>query len=256
MTVAVASGAGAWRATLAIGRILAALALALFGAVICAAVFPWLKPAARMRIVGRWSAGMLGALGIALRPTGTASAAPALLLANHVSWLDILALNAVQPVRFVSKSDVRRWPLIGFLVASGGTLFLERDRKRDALRVVHQIAAALRAGATIAVFPEGTTGDGRQLLPFHANLLQAAIAAGAPVQPVALRYDDRRGRFSPAVAWLGETTLLQSVWQVASADALQVHVARLPVLPGTGMNRRALAESSRERIRAALGERG
>ena len=102
----------------------------------------------------------------------------------------------MRPARFVSKADVRHWPLLGWLVACGGTLFIERERKRDALRVVHQMAEALQAGETVAVFPEGTTSDGHGLLPFHANLLQAAIATETPVQPVALRYHRRRRRRS------------------------------------------------------------
>ena len=114
-----------------------------------------------------------------------------LVTANHVSWLDIAAVHAVCPqARFVSKADVRHWPLLGWLIGAVGTLFIERERKRDAMRVVHQMAESLIAGDVVAVFPEGTTGDGRALLPFHANLLQAAIAAEAPVQPVALRYTE------------------------------------------------------------------
>ena len=121
---------------------------------------------------------MLTVMGIRLECAGALQPAPVLLLANHVSWLDILAIDAWRPVRFVSKADVRKWPLLGFMVACGGTLFIERERKRDALRVVHQVADALRAGASVAVFPEGTTGAGPLLLPFHANLLQAAISTG------------------------------------------------------------------------------
>ena len=108
------------------------------------------------------------------------------------------AVNAVHPARFVSKADVGHWPFIGYLVASGGTLFIERERKRDALRVVHQIAAALQAGDIVAVFPEGTTSDGHDVLPFHANLLQAAIATAAPVQPLVLRYRDAHAAVSRA----------------------------------------------------------
>ena len=123
---------------------------------------------------------MLRMLGVSLHSEGAPHGGPALVVANHVSWLDILAINAVHPVRFVSKADVRGWPLVGWVVACGGTLFIERERKRDALRVVHQVAQALAQGQTIAVFPEGTTSEGHGLLPFHANLLQSAIATGTP----------------------------------------------------------------------------
>ena len=225
---------------------------ALYGAAICTAVFPFLKPARRMRIVGRWSAQMLAVLGIALQTSGSARSGPVLFVSNHVSWLDILAINAVQPVRFVSKADVRRWPFIGWMVACGGTLFIERERKRDALRVVHQVAEALRAGEMVAVFPEGTTADGHALLPFHANLLQAAIATEVAVQPVALRYSDRRHAVSPAAAYVGDTTLAQSVWWVVSADGLKVHVQMLLPEGTRHLDRRALAERLQAQVGSAL----
>jgi 1-acyl-sn-glycerol-3-phosphate acyltransferase len=228
---------------------------ALHGSLICIFVFPFLDDAARRRHVGWWSARMLVLLGIELRISGPRPRAPVLLLANHVSWLDILAINAVQPVRFVSKADVRAWPVLGFMVASGGTLFIERERKRDALRVVHQVAEALRVGATVAVFPEGTTGDGPLLLPFHANLLQAAIATATPVQPLALRYADAMSAFSPAVVWLGETSLAGSAWKIVSAASLQARVELLPPHETAGAGRRQLAAAMRARIQAALDKR-
>jgi 1-acyl-sn-glycerol-3-phosphate acyltransferase len=224
----------------------------LHGAAICAFAFPFADAAARRRRVEWWAGRMLRVLDVRLDVRGTLHPAPVLLLANHVSWLDILAVHAVHAVRFVSKADVRRWPLVGFLVASGGTLFIEREKKRDALRVVHHVAGALRDGAAVALFPEGTTGTGRALLPFHANLLQAAVAAQAPVQPVALRFSDAGTAFSDAVLYLGETTLLQSLWRVAAADGLAAHVELLPALAVEGLDRRALAAEVRGRIQAAL----
>ncbi len=224
---------------------------ALHGCLVCALVFPFLDEPARMRRVSRWSAGVVAAMGIELRAAGAPQAAPVLLLANHVSWLDILVINAVRPARFVSKADIRRWPLLGFLVASGGTLFIERERKRDALRVVHQVALALREGATIAVFPEGTTGAGPQVLPLHANLLQSAIATDTPIQPVALRYAEGEARFSTAVEYLGATSLLQSVWRIACSHDLRAHVTMLDAQP-PGSDRRLAAARVRARIQAEL----
>ena len=236
----------------ALWRLVRALVHALYGASICALVFPFLKPPQRMRIVGRWSAQMLTVLGIALQSSGSARSGPVLFVANHVSWLDILAVNAVQPARFVSKADVRHWPVMGWMVACGGTLFIERERKRDALRVVHQVAEALRAGEIVAVFPEGTTADGHALLPFHANLLQAAIATEVPVQPIALRYSDRRHAISPAAAYVGDTTLAQSAWQVVCADGLKVHVQMLLPEGTRHLERRALAERLQAQVGSAL----
>ena len=232
----------------AIWRLTAASWQAVSGALICALWFPFITPAQRMTHVGRWSARMLRALGIRVEARGAMHAGPLLVVANHISWVDILAVNAVHPARFVSKADVRHWPFIGYLVASGGTLFIERERKRDALRVVHQIAEALRAGDAVGVFPEGTTGDGRTLLPFHANLLQAAIATETPVQPVSLRYTEPGQPCSAAVAWVGETTLVQSLWRIASARGVVAHVAALDVMGSRHADRRALAEAVRQAI--------
>ncbi|MGQ9725325.1 MAG: lysophospholipid acyltransferase family protein, partial [Tepidimonas sp.] len=154
--------------------------------------FPRWDEATRARRIQAWSAQALRILGVALRVQGQPPAhGPLLVVANHVSWLDILAIDAAWPCRFVSKADVRHWPLLGRLVAGAGTLFIERDRKRDALRVVHHLAERLQAGDVLAVFPEGTTSDGRSVLPFHANLLQAALATGTPVQPLGLAYRPR-----------------------------------------------------------------
>lgn len=178
---------------------------------------------------------------------------PALIVANHISWLDILAINAVRPARFVSKADVKRWPVLGWLVSSGGTLFIERERKRDALRVVHQIAAALKQGDNVAMFPEGTTGDGTTLLPFHANLLQAAISTDAMLQPIALRYVDQHRVPSDAVKWVGDATLAESLWKVVCARGLTAQVLQLEPLPSAGQDRRELAVRVQRQIAAALG---
>jgi 1-acyl-sn-glycerol-3-phosphate acyltransferase len=174
-------------------------------------------------------------------------------VANHVSWLDIAAVHAVLPqARFVSKADVKHWPLVGALVEGAGTLFIERASKRDALRVVHQAAAALQVGDCVAVFPEGTTGAGAELLPFHANLLQAAIATEAPVLPVVLRWHEPGERFSTAARFIGDTTLVQSLWRIASARGLGIAVQILPSVAPTGQDRRALGETLRGAISARL----
>ncbi|MDH5540133.1 MAG: 1-acyl-sn-glycerol-3-phosphate acyltransferase, partial [Rhizobacter sp.] len=153
---------------------------------------------------------------------------------------------------FVSKADVRHWPVMGWMVACGGTLFIERERKRDALRVVHQVAQALKAGEIVAVFPEGTTSEGHAVLPFHANLLQAAIATETPVQPIALRYSDLQHAVSPAAAYVGETSLARSIAWVLRADRLHVRVQVLPPMGTRHLDRRALAEQLRLQIASAL----
>ncbi|MDE2094955.1 MAG: 1-acyl-sn-glycerol-3-phosphate acyltransferase [Burkholderiales bacterium] len=200
-----------------------------------------------------WSVKMLRTMGIEIHVEGTLEPGGTLLVANHISWLDITALHAVVPhARFVSKADVKAWPLLSQLAHAAGTLYLERERKRDALRVVHLMAGSLAAGETVAVFPEGTTSDGRVLLPFHANLLQAAIATAAPVQPVALRFSDAAEPISRAVEFVGDTTLLQSLWRVACGEGVVARVALLPARTSAQLDRRALAQTLRSDIAAHL----
>ena len=138
-----------------------------------------------------------------------------LLVANHISWLDILVMHAARYCRFVSKADVKRWPLIGTLATGGGTIYIERESRRDALRVVHHMAESLKRGEVVAVFPEGTTSDGLALLPFHGNLIQAAISAGCAG---AAGGAELSGCHGPATAnlspcYVGDDTLMGSVWR-------------------------------------------
>ena len=236
---------------LAVGRLLRTGLHVLHGMLVMTR-FGSMSPAQRHERIGWWSAGLVRAMGLQLQVVGVPRPGAALIVANHVSWLDIAAIHAAAPhVRFVSKADVLAWPLLGWLIRNAGTLFIERGRKRDAVRVVHAVAQALVAGESVAVFPEGTTGMGPELLPFHANLLQAAVATGTPVQPVALRFDDECGPFSLAVTFVGETTLLQSIWRVACARGLAVRVELLPPMGTRHADRRALAAHLRE----VLGER-
>jgi 1-acyl-sn-glycerol-3-phosphate acyltransferase len=176
-----------------------------------------------------------------------------LVLANHISWLDIMVINAALPCRFVSKSDVRQWPLIGGLVEGSGALFIERDRRRDAMRVVHLMAERLRAGDRLAVFPEGTTGDGSSLLPFHANLLQAAVATEMPVQLLGLQYTDARsGLRHDAPTYIGDTSLLESLWRTACATGLQAELHVGLADTAQGRDRRTWAEALRRELAQRL----
>jgi len=218
-------------------------------------LFPRLDAAGRRTRIAWWSAKTLRLLGLRLQVQGQLRPGAKLLVANHVSWLDIMAIHAVCPeARFVSKADVQRWPLVNRLAAGGGTLYIERERPRDAVRVVHQMAQALRAGDTVAVFPEGTTNDGHTLLPFHANLLQAAIATATPIQPLALRFADARHAVSPAARFDGDITLGQSLWRLACGEGVVVQLWVLDALATAHADRRALAARLRETIAGRLAE--
>lgn len=215
--------------------------------------FPRLTPAQRDLRAQAWSSAMLLRLGVTIEVRGTPPVVgPMLLVCNHVSWLDIIVLHAAHHCRFVSKADVGRWPIVGRLATGAGTLYIERASRRDAMRVVHAMVQALRQGDILMVFPEGTTGDGTALLPFHANLIQAAISAPSPVQPVALRYGDAASDNSHAVSYVGDESLIGSIWRTLQARGLRAVVVFGQGQPAGGRDRRSWARDLRAEV-ARLG---
>lgn len=175
-----------------------------------------------------------------------------MIVANHVSWLDVFALAAVHPARFVCKSDVRNWPLIGWLVASNEALFLERGSRSAAARLNRTILAALESGDSVAVFPEGTSSDGSLVLPFRGAMLQGAADAGKDVVPVALRYVDVSGSRSVSAAYFGDISFWQSMCRIAAARELIVELDVLPLIRTHGLDRRELARRAHESITSHL----
>lgn len=235
---------------LASWRLLRALLHALRGWFTILLVFPRWQQQRRDAHVQVWARDMLRILGIPLKVEGSPPLrGPVLLVANHISWLDILVMHAARHCRFVSKADVKHWPLIGTLATGGGTLYIERTKRRDAMRVVHHMAASLKAGDVVAVFPEGTTGDGRELLPFHGNLVQAAISAGVPVQPVGLRFIDRQTHAdSRGPLYLDDDTLVGSLWRTLAGPPFVARVRFGAMQMPEGRDRRQWAADLREAV--------
>lgn len=210
--------------------------------------FPRLAPAEREKRVERWAQDLLERFGVTLEVRGAPPVSgPLLLVANHISWLDIVVLHAARYCRFVSKANVRHWPLIGTLATGAGTLYVERESRRDAMRVVHRMVEALRQGDVLAIFPEGTTSDGSGVLPFHANLLQAAITAEAPVQPLTLQFFEGTAP-SRAVGYVGDDSLIGSIWRTLCTDNLRAVVMFGEPQHAAGRDRRAWARDLRDRI--------
>ena len=212
--------------------------------------FPQLTPEQREMRVQAWALQFLALWGIHLRVLGQpVSNGPALMVANHISWLDILVIHAARHCRFVSKSDIRDWPLVGMLATGAGTLYIERTSRKDALRMVKDMAEAMKNGDVVAVFPEGTTSDGRELLPFHANLIQAAIQAEAPVQPMSLQFvDARTGEPSFAPCYIGDDTLIGSMWRTLTAPPIIAVVHFGEPQHANGRDRRAWAQDLRAQV--------
>ena len=207
-------------------------------------------PEQQAQVVEGWSRQLLGIMGMTVQVHGQPPAAgPVLLVSNHISWLDIPAIHAARNCRFVAKAGIRHWPLVGTMASGAGTLYIERESRRDALRVVHQMADALRNGDIVAVFPEGTTGDGRSMLPFHANLLQAALVTNTPAQPVALKFvDTATGQPCYAPSFVGDETLVGSVWRTLSAPPITAIVRFGEPQQSTGRDRREWAVALKDAV--------
>ncbi|MGX9887945.1 lysophospholipid acyltransferase family protein [Streptomyces sp. NPDC002276] len=198
------------------------------------------------RAVRWWCRTIVRAAGIRLRITGSTTPTGGLLLvANHISWLDIPLMAAVRPARMLAKAEIRHWPVAGTLTAGSGALFIDRDRLRALPETVAAIAGALRAGGAVAVFPEGSTWCGLAQGHFRRAVFQAALDAGVPVQPVGLHYVTDGGTASTAPAFVGSDSLLTSVWRVVSTRGLVADVeVGETIAPGSHLDRRSLAHAA------------
>ena len=197
----------------------------------------------------RWHRLMLGALGVRRRYRGAAAVDGALLLSNHISWLDTLVFGARWRVVFLAARDVASWPVLGWVVATAGTLFIERGT--GAAQAIDDIGAALRRGRNVVLFPEGKTTDGRSVIRFQPRLMQAAIDAGTPVQPAAVRYFDADGNRVAHHSFAGDTTLVQSVWRTVSGAAIIAEITLFPPLPPFD-ERQALASRAEQTVKTLV----
>ncbi|HEU0201767.1 MAG TPA: lysophospholipid acyltransferase family protein [Burkholderiaceae bacterium] len=235
----------------------------LWGLVFALLVFPVLPQPGRNRVIRFWSRVLLLIIGVRLDVRGEAippelaatgliaGSRGRLVVANHISWLDVYTLDALVPTRFVAKAEIARWPMVGWLVALVGTLFVERGRRHAVHGVNRIVGDHLQRSETIGVFAEGTTTDGTRLLPFHANLIQPALDHGAEVRPLAIRFT-QYGRPSLAASYEGDTNLVQSLWRIVTAPHLVAEVHWLPAVDPTITNRHAAARAARAAIAAAI----
>ncbi|WP_246262194.1 lysophospholipid acyltransferase family protein [Aromatoleum evansii] len=217
------------------------------------AAYPLTEISTHRHLRRRWSQRLLAILGVELRTKGTAVQPGCMLVANHISWLDIFVINAIAPSAFVSKAEVRAWPLIGWLAAKSETVFLRRGSRGHAKIINAEIGALLDAGRNVALFPEGTTTDGSHVLHFHAALLQPAIESGHAIQPMAISYHHPDGSPSRAAAYDGDLTLGQCIANIITTKGLVAGLYVGAPLDSRGIHRRELAKSAREAIMAATG---
>jgi 1-acyl-sn-glycerol-3-phosphate acyltransferase len=206
------------------------------------------------RMIRAWSAGMMRVFGFRLCRIGAPAPGAVLFVANHVSWVDIVALHSQRMMGLVAKREIASWPLVGWMAARAQTIFHQRGSTESLGGVLHEMLARLRSGHSVGVFPEGRTRDGREVGPFHARIFLAAVEAGVRVQPVALRYGvhgqaQTRVAFAPGEGFLGNFLRLLG----EPARVCELHFLE-PIAPGDAGGRRRIAETARERIVAAMRE--
>ncbi len=229
------------RLTAGIAAVLAGL---LLGPVVAVAALV-LGTRFRQRATRCWARAVVRAFGIRLRVVGRPCAPRgSLVVANHISWLDIPLIAAVLPGRMLAKTEVRRWPVLGPIAARGGTFFLERDRLRTLPGTVREMASALGKGARVIAFPEGSTWCGRGQGRFRHAVFQAALDAGADVQPVRITYLP-----TGTAAFVGDDSLTASLWRVVAAGELTAEIRLLPAIPaGSCPDRRSLARAAQDAV--------
>ena len=235
-------------------RLIRLLLHLVYGCYCVGVLFPFSSWQRRVVAIRRWSRKLLRILHVRLTVVGAPPSghAPTLIVSNHVSWLDIWVLDSVVPVRFVAKSDIRRWPLVGFLVSGAGTIFIERSRRKDTARTNRAIVEALTRGEYVAMFPEGATTDGTAVKPFHASLFQPALSAGARVVVVALRYVTPDGNVNLDASYVGERSLWQSVRLILAHTSLQAELAFATTIDVSGKTRRDIARTAESATADAL----
>ena len=231
------------------------LVLHLFYGGMLALFYPSLPVSLQKRIMHRWSIELLDVLHVRLSVDGVTSLKEikqGLIVANHISWLDVFVMAEVLPMRFVAKAEVRRWPFIGWLCARAGTIFIERNKRSDTIRTNLQAIEHLRSGNCMAIFPEGTTSDGTQVRHFHASLLQPAIDAQTPIYPVAIHYHDKNNKPNFDAAFIDDMSFIESLWKILSSPGLHVRLTPAETIFTHVENRRVLAQEAHRRIAHAL----
>lgn len=224
-----------------------------WGVAVAGLALPLFKPARRDRFIMAWAQRLLRVLGVRAQPMPPPELhGGALLVCNHVSWLDIYLIYAARRVHFVSKAEVRDWPIAGWLARKTGTLFIERGRRADTARINAEMRDLMQGGAWVAVFPEGTTSDGRGLRRFMPSLLQPAVQLKCPIVPAALRYRTLDGEYTAAPAYIGHINMWQSLLQIVSEPGLFAELQfGEPIMPEG--HRRELAARAEQSVAGLLG---
>ena len=225
-------------------------------------VFPLASKSLKMRLTKWWCKQLLAAFNLRISSHGHIphqhqAMSSTMIVANHISWSDIHALNSIVPLRFIAKSEIKNWPVFGYLANKADVLFIDRDKRQDAARIVHLTSSSLIEGDNLCLFPEGTTTDGTKMKPFKSSIIQAAIHAKATIHPVAIRYPGRNGSANTSIAYAGDTTMKESLQQLLLQQnpAVELHFL-MPIataeLSETTKDRRKLTRHIEQLIKEKL----
>jgi len=232
----------------------------LLGVILATIALPLANKQHKAKLIQWWCKHLLAAFNLRVVSYGNVPEADtqlnnAMFVANHISWSDIHALNSIVAIRFIAKSEIRNWPIFGYLVSRANTLFIDRSKKKDAKRTINVALQSLQAGDTLCLFPEGTTTDGTLIQPFKSSLLQAAIEAQSTIWPVAIHYPHPSGGANIDVAYAGETTLVESMQKILSQKqpVIELHfLAPITIANAVQQDRRALTLHIESLIRSKL----
>jgi 1-acyl-sn-glycerol-3-phosphate acyltransferase len=218
--------------------------------------YPRLSPDGRRALIRWWSGKLLRILNVTPRVTGEipgASGGLSMIAANHVSWIDIFLISSARATRFIAKSEIRDWPVAGWIADKAGTLFVRREQLRDTARINEKVHAALVEGDCVGLFPEGITTAGDALLKFHSSLLEPAVANGARVHPVAIRYETPEGELCRDMSFVGDRTFMESLALIIKQRAVVARVSFAAPIDTAGRTRREVSALAEERVASLLG---
>lgn len=209
----------------------------------------------RQWLIKHWSRVLLRCCGVKVVYKGEPKREGAVLwVANHVSWVDIFVMDSVRAVSFIAKSDIRKWPLVGWLVAGAGTLFIERGRRHAVRAVGKQMSERFARGEAVGLFPEGTTSTGLDVGAFHSSLFEPALRAGVDIQPIALIFR-RHGERCTRYAYVGDQSLIHNGWLLLTATGTEVEAVFRPVISAqecAELGRAAVAARTHDEIRRVV----
>lgn len=219
-------------------------------------VFRFINWDARTDLIKLWSRALLKVIGVKLVLDHPPVHTPmrGLQVGNHSSWMDIFVSNSIQASRFLAKSEIKQWPVLGTLVTSAGTLYVERGNRHSIRKTNDEISASAHKGELIGLYPEGTTTDGTHLLPFKGNLLQPAIDNQMLLYPMGISYK-KNGHYTPLAAYAGDTSLLASFWELTSSFGVSAHVSYgKPIAAGQYTSRQILAHDAQNAVARLVGQ--